>query len=146
MRHRPLFRFLFVHLPIPLKVTLVSYNDDLDVLAHDGVEFLEPYFDFVERVFVSDVVREDGALGVAIVNGTQGVETFLTGRVPDRDVDGGIADFHFDVREHGRFRGAGALFVEGVPEEALKERRFADTAFSEHDDFQLPFCHLFFVF
>lgn len=68
---------------LALEVDLVARDDDGDVVAEHLLELLDPDLDAVEGAAVGDVVDEEGAVGVAVVDGPQGVETLLPGRVPD---------------------------------------------------------------
>ena len=58
----------------------------------------------LKRVRVGDVIDEDGSVGVAVVDGPEGVEPLLARRVPYREVAPRPADVDLLVQE-GRLKG-----------------------------------------
>ena len=105
---------------LALEVDLVPRDDDGDVVAEHLLELLDPDLDAVEGAAVGDVVDEEGAVGVAVVDGPQRVETLLAGCVPDGEVHTLVFDVE-GLLEKGGLDGREMLVVEFVVDVAENE-------------------------
>ena len=112
---------------LALEVDLVARDDDGDVVAEHLLELLDPDLDAVEGAAVGDVVDEEGAVGVAVVDGPQGVETLLPGRVPDGQVYTLVVDVE-GLFEKGGLNGGEMLVVEFVVDVTENKRGLPYTA------------------
>ena len=60
-----------------MEIDFVSSDGQVDVVPQHLPELLDPILDFLEAVRISDVVNQDGAVGVSVVNWAQGMKSFL---------------------------------------------------------------------
>lgn len=88
--------------PSVLQIRLVSHQDSGDVVLSVLLNFTHPGVHRIEGVAVSDVVNYDDTMRALIIAGSDSLESFLAGSVPDLqladlliDVDG--ADFEVDA-------------------------------------------------
>ena len=70
-----------------VQVDFVPGYGEADVVPQHLSELLDPVLDFGEAVSVCDVVDEHSAVGITVVDWTQGMKPLLACRVPDRQVD-----------------------------------------------------------
>lgn len=82
------FGFLEGNNAFSIPVALVSGNDELNVLITFLSEFLHPVLDSRERFSVCDVISEKCPVCVPIIDGGEGVESLLSGGIPDVEFDG----------------------------------------------------------
>ena len=86
-KHNLLFGESGIDPPLRLQIRLVAGDGQADLGSQHLPELLDPVLDLAKAVLVGDVVDEDCAVGVAIVDRAEGVEPLLARRVPDRQVD-----------------------------------------------------------
>lgn len=79
---RLLFSLRCGDLALIVQVRLVANQDNDDVVASLASDVVDPFACVLKRLFVCDVVDDDGHAGVADVRGDQGAEPLLAGRVP----------------------------------------------------------------
>jgi len=79
-----------------LHIDLVTQHDEGEVLRVPGAsldeEFVPPTVQGLERLGAVDVVNEDTAVGAAIKRDTEGLESLLTGSIPQLSITGNILD------------------------------------------------------
>ena len=95
---------MYVNAPLLLQIHLVAGDGQADVGAQHLPELLDPVLDLAEAVLVRDVVDQDGAVGVAVVDWAQRVEALLSRRVPDGKVNPLPPEIQLLVQEGGLTR------------------------------------------
>lgn len=82
------FLALFVtDLTLGLQIAFVTDEDARDVVSCVLLDLLHPSLDCGERLAVGDVVSHDDAVGSLVVAGSDGLKAFLSGRVPNLELD-----------------------------------------------------------
>ena len=76
------------HLALTLQIALIADQNARNVVAGVLFNLSHPVLHRREGVAVSDIVGDDDAVGAFVVAGGDGLETFLTGRVPNLQLDG----------------------------------------------------------
>ena len=75
------------------QIALVADQDSADVVAGVLLNFGHPVLDCGEGVTIRDVVSHDDTVCALVVGGSDGLESFLAGGVPNLELDGLSIDF-----------------------------------------------------
>uniref|UniRef100_A0A2M4D474 Putative secreted protein n=1 Tax=Anopheles darlingi TaxID=43151 RepID=A0A2M4D474_ANODA len=70
-----------------LQITLVANQQFVHVVASVALDLLQPLFHVLERIVVGAIVHDDDAMCTAIVGRRYRTEAFLTGSIPDLQLD-----------------------------------------------------------
>lgn len=69
------------------QIRLVAHQELVHVFASVPVDFVQPLLYVVEGFVIGDIVNDNNAVGTAVIGGSNGTETLLSGRVPNLKFD-----------------------------------------------------------
>jgi hypothetical protein len=87
-RVRKLLALLCADHTLGRQIGLVTHQQLVDVFSCVPINLMQPLLDIVEGFSISHVVNNDNAVGATVVRRGNGPEAFLSGRVPNLELDG----------------------------------------------------------
>jgi hypothetical protein len=122
---RELPDFFLADLPVGGHVGLVAEETDADVLVRVGFELVEPVPDVPEALEVGEIEDEEHPDGSLVVGAGDGLECFLTGSVPDLQLDFLVVDFE-DSGAELNSKGRLVLIFESALDESEQDATLAN--------------------
>ena len=122
-------------LALLLQLSLVSNEIDAHIFSGVLLNFLKPVHQRHEGLVARDVVSEEYAVGASVEDSCYALETFLTGGVPNLDLDNLIVDRQVVAAELNSNSDLVLLF-KFVIHHALHEARLADACVSDNDELE----------
>jgi len=114
------------------QIGLITNEKLVDVLRCVSINLVQPLLYIVEGFLVGDIIDNDNSMGTAVVRRCNGTETFLSGCVPDLELNSLAVQFdgtNFEINtDSGNVR-----FGVRVIRESKEQTRFTDTGVSNKE-------------
>ena len=117
------------------QIRLITHQQLVDVFGGVSINLVQPLLNIVEGFLVGHIVYDDNSVSPAIVRGCNGSESFLSGGIPDLELDGLSIQLNcsdFEINTNGGDVGFGVSVVC----ESKEQTRFTDTGVSNKEQFE----------
>ena len=75
-------------MPASLEIGFIAHQEFDNILVSVLVDLSQPVLNVLEGLSVGDIVDEDDSVSTFVVRGSDGLEAFLSGGVPNLKLDG----------------------------------------------------------
>lgn len=117
------------------QIGLITHQKLVDVLGSVSINLVQPLLYIVEGFLIGDIVDNDNSVGAAIVRRCNGAESFLSGCIPDLELDRLSVQLdrsNFEVNANGGNVGFGV----GVVRESKEQTRLTDAGVSNKEQLE----------
>lgn len=116
-------------------VDLVADQDDGDVVAN-ACQVLVPFGDVFVGDSGGDIEHENGSIGANVIPFSEATEFFLSGSIPEPELDGAVIGVECDGADFDTLSGD-VFFFKLASDVSLDKSSLADTTVSDEYDFEL---------
>jgi len=117
------------------QIGLITNEKLIDVLGRVSINLVQPLFNIVEGFLVGNIIDDDNSVSAAVVRRCNGAESFLSGCVPDLELDRLSVQLdrsNFEVDTDRRNVGFGVSVIR----ESKEQTRFTDTGVSNKEQLE----------
>jgi len=117
------------------QIGLIAHQKLVDVLGGVSINLVQPLLYIVEGFLVGDIVHDDNSVGAAVIRRCNGTESFLSGGIPDLELDRLSVQFdrsNLKVNTNGGNVGFGVSVVR----ESKEQTRFTDAGVSNKEQLE----------